>query len=232
MPVQHSRPAKYPRTPMVCSFCDAPFLSSKKQTKDRINGRTTKSYCSLSCSRQAALAASSRAPIADARREEHFWSKVDRSGNCWVWIAALSTQGYGRYHVHRKAQPATHVAWQLATGEPVPTGGHVLHVCDNPRCVRNDEPGTYLVNGKLLQRFGHLVLGTSEDNMGDAAQKGRVPHGVDHHNARLTPEAVAEIRRRYTGELVGQGRALAAEFGVSPTTISAITHRRAWRHVP
>lgn len=28
---------------------------------------------------------------------ERFWSKVDSSGECWLWTAVLNSAGYGRY---------------------------------------------------------------------------------------------------------------------------------------
>jgi hypothetical protein len=65
------------------------------------------------------------------------------------------------------------VAWELATGEPVPSGMDVLHTCDNPPCARNDEPGVYFIRGIYRPRFGHLWLGTNLDNIIDRVEKGR-----------------------------------------------------------
>lgn len=53
--------------------------------------------------------------------------------------------------------------------------------------------------------------------------------GEQVHNAVLTAESAAEIKRRSrSGE---SGRALAKEFGVSPATVSAIKVGRNWSHV-
>ena len=53
--------------------------------------------------------------------------------------------------------------------------------------------------------------------------------GESHGGAKLTEEKVIEIRRRHgDGEAV---KALAAEFGVSSSTVSNIIARRIWKHV-
>jgi hypothetical protein len=116
-----------------------------------------------------------------------FWAKVERVAldGCWPWIGARNKQGYGVFWARnaddRRVMAAAHrVAWELASGQPVPDGMVVMHTCDRPACVRNDEIGTYLVNGKLLARFGHLVLGTAADNAADAAAKGRLGRTRTH----------------------------------------------------
>jgi hypothetical protein len=99
---------------------------------------------------------------------ERFWSKVDRTGDCWLWVAHRNAQGYGQFATggHHGAQVSAHrFAWELTNG-PVPDGMFVLHHCDNPPCVRPD----------------HLFLGTQRDNVLDAWSKGRhrtptLPHG-------------------------------------------------------
>lgn len=59
----------------------------------------------------------------------------------------------------------------------------------------------------------------------DRARHGK--QGAAHHGAKLTWEAVAEIRRRYAaGEMQ---RPLGAEFGVSQAVISKIVRGETWR---
>lgn len=50
------------------------------------------------------------------------------------------------------------------------------------------------------------------------------PSGIHHHNARLTPDAVKEIRGSSS-----TGRSLAARFGVSATTITNVRKGRIWK---
>jgi predicted XRE-type DNA-binding protein len=140
-----------------------------------------------------------RRPIAD-----RFWSKVDRSGECWVWRAYIRPDGYGEFrHPDGYAIKANRFAWEIMNG-PIPTGKHVLHYCDNKLCVNPT----------------HLHLGSHADNMREAAERRLMSHGERHHRAKLREPEVAEIRRLCTA---GQPqRKVAALFGVSQPNISRI----------
>lgn len=86
-----------------------------------------------------------------------FWDKVDKSGECWVWLSATHSQGYGLFKTGHNTQNYAHrVVWVLEYG-PIPEGAFVCHSCDNPPCVRPE----------------HLFLGTAADNMQDMVSKGR-----------------------------------------------------------
>ncbi len=67
-----------------------------------------------------------------------------------------------------------------------------------------------------------------------AGEYGRPPtrrsKGEQHPNTRLTEAMVIELRARYAAGGIGQV-ALAAEYGVSQTTINNILLRKVWRHV-
>lgn len=86
-------------------------------------------------------------------------------------------------------QSAARVAWTIGRG-PIPKGIHVLHHCDNPRCVNYEK---------------HLFLGTHADNMADMNAKNRngarlhperIQRG-DAHYSRRRPELVARGDRHY-----------------------------------
>ena len=160
-------------------------------------------------------------------KDDAFWSKVDRSGECWVWTGYRLKSGYGSLHIRPRRLLAHRYSWELANG-PIPAGQYVCHTCDNPPCVRPD----------------HLFLGTSHDNHADMLAKGRgatgdrngsrrkphrLPHGEAHWATPLTADDVRAIRRRYAaGEY---GKDLAVEYGVGRTAISHIVNRIVWRHV-
>lgn len=148
-----------------------------------------------------------------------FWSKVDRSGDCWLWTGSRTSGGYGRFRVGSRSDgsrglvPAGRVAWGLVNG-PVPAGMLVLHRGDNPPCVRPD----------------HLFVGTALDNSDDMIAKGRARHpsmaGERCGHAKLTPESVAAIRARHAaGE---QQRRLADEYGISRATVCLVVNGRRW----
>lgn len=77
-------------------------------------------------------------------------------GKCWEWSGAAYKGGYGRLSVYDKVRPAHRLAFTVFNG-PIPDGLHVLHSCDNPKCINP----------------AHLFAGTHQDNMADKCAKGR-----------------------------------------------------------
>jgi hypothetical protein len=88
--------------------------------------------------------------------EARFWARVEKGPGCWNWLGRSGVQHYGTVSVNGKDVGAHRYAWELHNG-PVPEGRHILHHCDNPRCVRPD----------------HLYAGTAQDNMRDMYRRGR-----------------------------------------------------------
>lgn len=138
-----------------------------------------------------------------------FWGKVDKSGECWVWVAGKSSQGYGQIAAGRRGSKmlkAHRVSWELHFGE-IPDGVCVLHKCDNPACVRP----------------GHLFLGTQQDNVTDMMQKGRQgktgPQAGAGAKLKLTPKQVQSLRAE--GYSMSQQK-LAAKYGIGQNTVSRI----------
>lgn len=145
---------------------------------------------------------------------ERFWDKVDQSGDCWEWIGARDTRGYGRILDRRAFRSAHRVSWELTHGD-IPAGMFVCHTCDNPPCVRPD----------------HLWLGTNRDNQRDAVHKGRnrVTSGDLNSHAVLTAAEVVVIRERaLRGDL---HRVIAADYGVTRSEISHIVEGNRWKTV-
>jgi hypothetical protein len=139
--------------------------------------------------------------------------KVVKTDSCWNWTARKTPQGYGRINVEGVNKLAHRVAYELLVG---PVGSlHVLHRCDNPSCVNP----------------AHLWLGTNADNVADKVSKGRAPAAIGAANpkSKLQDADVLAIR-----EAVARGikqSALAVRYGVTPTQISTIAHRKQWRHL-
>lgn len=140
-----------------------------------------------------------------------FWSKVDRSGDCWLWTGAKS-EGYGYCRSAGKMSGAHRVSWQMANGQ-IPGGLHVLHRCDVRSCVNP----------------AHLFLGTNADNMRDRDAKGRQvgSPGERHPAARLTNSNVVLLRHVYAMGGYTQ-RELAPLFGLSQSAVSAVVRRKTW----
>lgn len=72
---------------------------------------------------------------ASARRvADRFWAKVDKTGECWAWLAAKDRDGYGMFQYVGAPLRAHRVAYELTIG-PIPAGLTLDHLCRNPSCV-------------------------------------------------------------------------------------------------
>jgi hypothetical protein len=118
------------------------------------------------------------------------------------------------------------VAYEMASGVPIPDRLDVLHTCDNPPCVRNDTVSLYVLDGIARLSYGHLFLGTVKDNGIDMVEKGRDRQPW----AKLTPETVQEIRCRFASGGITKTQ-LAIEYGVSGSSIGDAINGRTWRRV-
>ncbi len=75
--------------------------------------------------------------------ETRFWSKVDKSGDCWLWMASTKDTGYGQFFVNGTMVRAHRLAYELMVG-PVPDGLQLDHLCRVRNCVNPEhlEPVT------------------------------------------------------------------------------------------
>ncbi len=132
---------------------------------------------------------------------ERFWTKVNKSLDCWNWLANKYPNGYGQFQLEGKPRSAHRLSYELAYG-PIPKGLVVRHKCDNPGCVRPE----------------HLELGTQADNVQDSVRRSRNAnsikteckhnHPFDSDNTYITSEgkrqckACRKIRKaKYHGQL-------------------------------
>ena len=66
--------------------------------------------------------------------EARFWSKVDKSGDCWLWTGRLEALGYARCRVDGERVYAHRYAYELEVG-PIPDGMEIDHLCRVRHCV-------------------------------------------------------------------------------------------------
>ena len=138
---------------------------------------------------------------------DKFWSRVDKSGDCWEWTAGKS-RGYGRLRLDGIWWLAHRLAYAMTHG-PIPDNLVVRHACDNRACVNP----------------AHLSTGTHYDNAQDRVERNRSPIGAAHPRAKLTEEEVFWI-----WDLRHLGKAkLSRLFDVSKGCIAGIIKRRNWR---
>lgn len=74
-----------------------------------------------------------------------------------------------------------------------------------------------------------MTLGTQADNIADKVTKDRQAKGIVIHCAKLTDEAVVEIRQALArGE---SQRSIAKRYGVRHAAIGDVSRGLTWRHV-
>lgn len=131
---------------------------------------------------------------------------------CLEWIGAKNGRGYGVVKREGVVRPASRWAYWYAYG-PVGKSLVVRHTCDNPPCVNPE----------------HLILGTQAENISDSISRGRFTVGVRNGNAKVNPDKVREIRRRYAS---GEGpTSIGRDFGLTATTVIDISKFKTWKHV-
>lgn len=110
--------------------------------------------------------------MANLPEPARFWSKVDASGDCWIWLGAKG-RGYGHLSAGGRFVGAHRMAYELLVG-PIPTGLEIDHLCRNPPCVNPDhlEPVTVRENQRRspIRKTG--------------PRPGQVPSGRDNYLGR------------------------------------------------
>lgn len=176
---------------------------------------------------------------------ERFWSRVDRSGDCWTWTGAKDRNGYGLFLVHVNPSPdparicmhAQRYAWKITYGD-CPDALFVCHHCDNPSCVRPDHlfTGTAIDNNKDRDLKGRTAKGERHPRFGRKKPfqyRLRLVHiepgsrqGSQNNRAKLDENQVRSIiadPRRYA--------AIAATYGVTGSLVGQIKRGTIWTHV-
>jgi hypothetical protein len=78
-------------------------------------------------------------PVPRQPVDVRFWSKVDRSGDCWLWTGqkTRAVDGYGRFRFEGRQVMAYRWSYEQENG-PVPEGLELDHLCRTRLCVRPD----------------------------------------------------------------------------------------------
>jgi hypothetical protein len=139
--------------------------------------------------------------------QELFWSKVDKSGDCWIWNGTRRL-GYGMINFKRdgvwKSYSAHRLSYEWAYEHP--GKNFVCHTCDNPPCVNPE----------------HLFLGSHTDNMHDMFSK-------DRGHSKITKQEVIEARTMYSQGMTMHeiSEAIDVELQCTARAVRGIT----WSHL-
>ncbi len=120
-------------------------------------------------------------------QELSFYSKIDKTSDCWLWLGTKLKGGYGSMSIgsrssNTKSTALAHrISFFIQNGS-IPYGAVIMHTCDNPSCVNPS----------------HLIAGSQLDNIRDCISKGRKKvacHiGVNNPNSKITKTEALEIR--------------------------------------
>lgn len=122
---ERSLPVLPKRTiPRVCEQCGKPFLAAVNEV-----ARGKARFCSPACVNP---------PV-----EVRFWAKVRKGAECWEWVGAHTSRGYGNFWSGSRYVAAHIFAYSLLVGS-VPRGLDLDHLCRNRSCVNPEhlEPVT------------------------------------------------------------------------------------------
>jgi hypothetical protein len=120
---------------------------------------------------------------------------------CWIWMGAISPNGYGSIRIKQKTHSTHRVSYQVHKGE-IPNGASVLHSCDVRCCINPD----------------HLRVGTYADNQHDRLIR------IRHHRTKLSVNDVRAIRSMPEK----QASEVAEMFSTTTAAIYQIRNNSSW----
>jgi hypothetical protein len=176
-----------------CLCCEKTFTRNEKyrmstKTWNRMN------YCSRECF------------FNKLPDKEYFEKKIkelysnckETKKGCIEWKGRVENNGYIGMCLRNKFKTGHRFVWEYFKGE-IPTGMHVLHKCDNRRCINID----------------HLFLGTNLDNIKDMCSKNR------HNNySKLNKNKVEEVLKLAETGMIYKD--IAKVFNVSRTRVNGL----------
>lgn len=141
---------------------------------------------------------------------DYVWSRVEKTGECWLWKGSLNPDGYGKITLpvneSNRTIAAHRLVWEMVKGE-IPKGLLCCHSCDVRHCVNPS----------------HIWLGTQKENIQDMVRKGRKP-------SKLKPKQVLEIYALLQENTLTY-REIGQRFGVGTTIVRDIGSGKKWSHL-
>lgn len=118
--------------------------------------------------------ATSLLPYVNDDALRRFWSRVDASGDCWLWTGTTPPSGYGIFSIGYRKTGAHRFAYEVTIGS-IPEGLVLDHLCRVTRCVRPDHLEPVTVSENLRRGMSPTAI---------AVRSGRCHNGHDLTNRR------------------------------------------------
>lgn len=168
--------------------------------------------------------------ITEKQKQKIFSRFTLTDRGCWEWNCSKDGCGYGTMRIGENTFRAHRIMWTIVNGE-IPQGVYVLHRCDNPSCIRPDHLwlGTQLENIQDMHKKGRAKKATGSEN-GSVVHIERMPRGINHYMARVTPEHRDKIlSMRGNRATLKQ---IADTVGLSLPTVHRISTGAHWINAP
>lgn len=131
---------------------------------------------------------------------------IDSNG-CYICVShALNSRSYPVKRFNGKSTAMSRYIWFINTGKHLESSEHVLHKCDNTKCIN----------------YKHLFTGSNYDNVKDKMNKNR-----QARHSKLTNDDIINIKTN----VKNTSAELANTYKVSADTIMKIWNEKTYRYI-
>lgn len=148
---------------------------------------------------------------------KRFWSKVNKTSECWEWTASVDKDGYGWFSIGGQSMGA-HRAVLVLGGLNV-QNQCVLHKCDNRKCVR---PSHLLLGDRAMNARDMVAKGRSlKGDKGPARiHRHRMRRGENHPKCKVPDATIRELKKLSRAGM--RNKEISIQLGLTQTYVSII----------